>query len=691
MSGRALLAPLALLAALAPIAPASGQLSPGPLARAHRALEGTLSCTKCHGPKRDALSAGCLSCHREVAWLMQRQRGFHARQAGVTTRSCESCHPDHAGERFNLVSWPGGAKERFDHGEAGWPLEQSHADVTCEKCHAVEYRVSEAARLSRRTNGAGWIGLEQDCWSCHRGDDAHKGALDRRCETCHDADTWERAPKFDHAATDYPLTGRHADVECAKCHLAPRLHPRRDAKGELVPVYEPVPFTTCGSCHEDPHRGSLSGACTQCHTTQSFAVERGRGFNHSATRYALTGRHRAASCEACHGTNLANARPPFATCSGCHKDPHAGEATLAGKATDCGTCHDLNGFRPSTYSTLRHASAALSLEGKHRQVECRACHSGNARASVVTDAMFRFRVAARRCADCHVDAHDGAFASRASGGACEGCHAVAGWSPSTFTAAQHAALRLPLEGKHAAIACAACHVSIPGRGRSAAWSGQDLRVATTPARARGASRTDSQHVTFVARPAAACGACHVDPHGGRFRGEAKDGGECRVCHASARFRPAAVELARHQRFGFALEGAHRATACADCHAELNRPPASSTILARASGVTPFPAPTAPAATRSCATCHATPHGAQFEGRRGGSACETCHGVDRFAPATLFDHERDSGFSLRGAHAKVACAACHPAAGEGVLQVVRYRPLSTTCESCHGGRPSGGHS
>ena len=46
-----------------------GQVSPGPLTRAHGELEGTLKCTKCHGGGKEAMPARCASCHKDIGWL----------------------------------------------------------------------------------------------------------------------------------------------------------------------------------------------------------------------------------------------------------------------------------------------------------------------------------------------------------------------------------------------------------------------------------------------------------------------------------------------------------------------------------------------------------------------------------------------------------------------------------------------
>jgi hypothetical protein len=145
-----------LLALLTP-ARASGQISPGPLARPHATLEGATNCVKCHGLKGSSspMTQVCLQCHKEIAWLMQQQRGLHSREVRVGRKECASCHPDHAGVDFKLVEWTEGAPAKFDHRRAGWALTGKHLETRCEECHKASLRVGEAARLSERRQGAG--------------------------------------------------------------------------------------------------------------------------------------------------------------------------------------------------------------------------------------------------------------------------------------------------------------------------------------------------------------------------------------------------------------------------------------------------------------------------------------------------------------------------------------------------------
>ena len=641
----------------------SAQISPGPLARAHAELEGSLNCTKCHGSGKGAMTQACLGCHREIDWLMERGRGLHSRDG---KGACASCHPDHAGADFALVKWPNGGPGRFDHQQAGWLLQGKHAEAKCTACHKTEYRVSAAATLSPRKHGAGWVGLEQSCTSCH--EDVHRNSLGSNCARCHDLTGWKPAARFDHDSTSYRLTGKHVDVPCAKCHQAARLAPRTDAKGVLVSVFNPVSHKDCVDCHTDPHRGRLVGACSKCHTTSSFLTIDKRDFDHDVTRYALRGKHATVACASCHvGFPTQGMHPAFATCASCHADPHAGKATLAGRVVGCDGCHTVDGFRPSTFTVAMHKQSAYPLEGKHATVRCGACHGTTPATTGSAGGVKKvidLRPAHVACMSCHADDHGGQLKTRPDKGACESCHQVNGWNTSTFAVAGHAGLRLPLEGRHAAIACGACH--------AAARRGLPPLAATASlGRAR---------VLFKLSEVE-CVSCHVDPHQGRFaRGGARahETG-CNGCHDVSRFRPSRFDVAAHAKAAFPLEGAHRAVPCVACHSEMKQPSRKSSLVLDG----PPGAPLAFAAKyETCASCHVSPHGDQFAQRRDKGACEGCHTVDSFVPASRFDHDKETSFPLKGAHAKVMCTQCHrPAAGASQAALV-YGGLSSKCESCH---------
>jgi hypothetical protein len=645
-----------------------GQVSPGPLARAHAELEGTLKCTNCHGGGRTAMPGRCTNCHKDIAWLTARGRGFHASRE-VRDAPCASCHPDHAGREFSLIQWPDGSPERFDHRRAGWPLEQTHAKTKCDKCHTAEFRISPAARQTARASGGKWTGVERECASCH--EDVHRGALAADCTECHDAGRWTVTRGFDHDSTAYALTGKHASVKCDKCHLATRLAPRRDPRGRLVPVYKPVPHESCATCHEDVHRGQFGATCSKCHSTGGWRQIDRESFDHDRTKYPLRGSHVGVACRACHQdfATPTSRKPPFQTCGGCHADVHNRTATIAGRTVDCDQCHAVRGFSPSTYTVEQHRNTKYALEGKHGTVRCAACHRKDTTPAGATkwgNARVVIRPIFGKCMDCHNDDHGGQLTASTGKGECADCHRVLGWMPSSFDRIAHGKLRLPLDGRHAVVECRACH----GADRTG--------LAPLPATPLGKAK-------FLFRVTElACSACHVDPHKGRFAAggaRAKDKG-CLACHDTRTFRPSTAGVAAHAGFGYALEGAHRAAACTSCHAEMKTPvPARRSSLVAARGT--FALLSFEGTKRECEACHRTPHGAQFDARPDRGRCDACHGVDAFQPASRFDHDRHASFPLRGGHERVPCSQCHrPDPRSANPRSPIYRPVSGKCESCH---------
>lgn len=538
------------------------QLSPGPLARPHASLDVPLGCAKCHGGRKEPTTQKCLACHREIASLKQQERGYHARGEGAAG-TCASCHPDHAGREFELIRWPDGSPERFDHATTGWLLEGEHADVTCAKCHKAAFRVDASAALSPREDGPKWAGLEQRCASCH--DDPHRPTLGARCTSCHDMAGWTPAPNFDHDKTKYPLTGEHKDVECDVCHLAPRLKPRRDKDGDLVPVFKGVSASSCASCHADPHKTAAMTKCSSCHSTSGFRNIKRGAFAHDRTRFPLTGEHRDVPCADCHaGYPRTINRPAFRTCATCHTDPHRGQATLAGRVVDCAVCHDDRGFTPALFTVSQHQATKYPLVGRHAVARCTDCHRPRAlapaRAGATVRAVADLRPDVSSCTSCHVDPHRSDTGKRAAArggaegiadGTCESCHNLNGFRPSTLDVTSHARFGYALDGAHRTVPCADCHRELRGserRGLSTL-----LHVASR--------RRTMPPLTLQA--ATSCTSCHATPHGNQFASR-RDGGACESCHTMDAFRPA--ERFDHDKdTRFPLAPAHTSVPCGSCH------------------------------------------------------------------------------------------------------------------------------
>jgi len=642
------------------------QVSPGPLARPHSDLDGTKNCFKCHGGGDSSMDGQCTACHREIAGQIERGRGLHGKEA---SSACGSCHPDHAGRDFEMISWDEGSPEQFDHTRADWPLEGRHAAIACRECHQTKYQSSPVADLlARKQSEKSWLGLERRCLACH--DDYHQDTLGGNCLACHDEGGWKPAPKFDHSRSAFDLAGKHATVDCAKCHLVQDRVFLIGRNEQPIPRYKAVAHQDCADCHSDPHAGRLGPTCAGCHVVQDFHQVVTASFDHSRTNYSLVGRHASVDCERCHDqTRGWGKTPPYETCSGCHADSHAGQATLAGRVVDCDACHDPLGFRPATYSAEQHRTARYLLEGRHLEARCESCHLRDARAGSreqLGSAGVQLRPAYETCRDCHRDLHSGQLASRSDGGACESCHQVEDWKPSSYSAAQHALLELPLTGRHGEAKCAACH----GPLREG--------LPSLP----GAEQLGPAGVSLTLLDAG-CETCHFDPHKGRFAadGPRATSGDCLGCHDVLRFRPAAVDVEVHQSFGYPLLGGHRAVPCVECHAELKNQPARIHLLEVQGTARDLSFSTE---HETCLACHKASHGDQFKHRSDGGACEGCHTLDSFRPAPRFDHERDARFALQPAHRDLPCAQCHPSQDirTGGREMI-FRPLPRRCRDCHG--------
>jgi hypothetical protein len=445
-------------------------------------------------------------------------------------------------------------------------------------------------------------------------------------------------------------------VSCEKCHTSPE---RGTGAAKQVAQFKPLAHGDCASCHRDPHAGRLRGACSSCHVTTSFSSVEGRSFSHDRTAYPLRGQHASVSCASCHtGYPARIDRPQFATCSGCHSDPHKGQATIRGTTSDCATCHTVSGFTPSTFTVAQHAQCAFPLQGRHAAVSCVGCHvrSGARGAREIV-----MRPAAARCESCHQDAHGNQLATMSTS-TCASCHTPAGWKPSTFGVREHAALRMPLTGRHAAIDCAGCHAS-SRRGLPA-----------LPATASIGSARVAFHLTETT-----CESCHRDPHGARYSSGVTQA-TCASCHGTQAFRPSTVDAESHARFAFALEGAHRAAPCVACHTNMKNAVRDASLkLSPATPAVSFALPGA-----ACASCHGTPHGAQFATRPDSGTCQSCHDLNGWTPASRFVHEANGGFVLGAAHARVPCARCHVASASATTgnAARKWRGVPRTCESCH---------
>ncbi len=537
---------LAMIAFFFAIGTASAQLSPGPLSHWHSNLEGITNCTTCHSIGKLISNVKCLSCHKEIQTRVDKGIGYHAT---IKSKECAGCHQEHLGKNYEIVRFD---TSSFDHSSMGFSLTGKHKEIGCRSCHnPSKISDQDLKKLPADQLNVTYLGLSPSCSSCH--EDVHKGQFSQSCSSCHDTFKWKPAANFNHDSTRYPLTGSHKTVGCYDCHN------QKMSDGKTV-KYTGLEFSSCGSCHTDPHKGAFKQACASCHNTDSFFSVASGEFDHSKTEFPLLGKHAGLKCAKCHADS----------------------------------------------PTKRNISGGLGFR------------------------IAKFKV----CSDCHSDAHGGQFDRIAGGDRCEKCHNVYGFTPATFTIADHQKSSFMLDGAHLAVACTNCHLADKIAAKSTRqfiWSGK---------------------IT--------CLTCHANVHGEQFSRIMTNG--CVTCHTTDSWQKLVFS---HDKTKFPLKGKHATIACSDCH----KRPKGTTLPVRYAGL-----------DTHCYSCHDDAHAGQFE-VDGTTHCSSCHTADTWKK-TLFDHDTQSDFPLTGKHIGVPCEKCHPTVEMNGKEVVKYINIGTRCIDCH---------
>ena len=485
----------------------SAQLSPGDLSEPHSHLEGISNCTKCHVIGNKISGEKCLSCHTEIQQRIALQKGYHA-SSEVRGKDCFSCHREHNGRNFQLVRLD---ISKFDHNLTGFSLSAPHTVLECKKCHYAGMITDQIIKAKKFT----YLGLKTECLSCH--EDYHRQTLSSSCLSCHNPEKFSPASRFDHSEARFKLLGKHKNTDCFKCHRVETIN------GMKFQEFRGVVYTSCASCHKDPHQNNFGKNCSQCHSEESFQVlKRVYDFDHNKTNFRLEDKHLAVDCKTCHKGKFTDPLK-HDRCMDCHADYHEGQFSKNEVSPDCSQCHSFKGFDRFSYSTEQHMQGAFPLKGSHAAVPCLECHKKQEK--------WSFRGIGLNCKDCHADIHQTFIQTKYyPEGNCRICHSEEGWGNVTF---YHSKTGFSLTGAHAQQKCAVCHITRgPGGSIAQRFKGLPLE----------------------------CSGCHTDNHQGQFSTDGRE--NCTNCHVTENWKPAKFD---HNKTNFRLEGKHIAVPCAGCH------------------------------------------------------------------------------------------------------------------------------
>ena len=528
---------------------------PGMVIHGHAKYEG--DCETCHKSfDKEAQSALCKDCHKEVAQDIAAKRRYHGLMK--EQKDCNICHTDHKGRdaRIVVLNTVG-----FDHRETGYALKGGHLDskVLCKDCHSPLKKYRHVFTT---------------CDGCHTKDDTHKGSLGKECANCHVEKDW-KTTHFDHSKTKFKLTGKHMKVKCKDCH------PHEKFKNTP---------RLCNDCHrkDDKHKGLFGPKCADCHNDVSWKEI---VFDHGKqTEYPLRGKHMKVKCVDCHKGDLYKDKLKK-DCLSCHRkdDDKSHKGKFGGK---CESCHDEAGWKDIPFD--HDKKTKYPLRGKHIKVKCMDCHKGD---------LYKDKLK-MDCLSCHRKdddkSHKGKF-----GGKCEDCHNESDWKRSTFNHDKQTKYRLL--GKHMKVKCEDCHKG-------------DL---------------------YKDKLKKDCYACHKkdDKHAGQ------EGQKCETCHREESWKKTDFD---HLMSRYPLTGRHLLVECKKCHLTFRYKDAKS----------------------ECIACHEKQdvHKRAFEAK-----CERCHNT-RDWKGWDFDHSK-TDFDLKGKHQDIRCAECHRPNG-------RTR-MDTGCVECHG--------
>jgi len=293
---------------------------------------------------------------------------------------------------FQRAVWADALLSSFTRFLSPGELTRSHAQEEklkdCYACHTLTRGIDDSLCLDchktvkeRLSDREGYHGkLEGNCNECHTD---HKGP---------NADIVDlNSEAFNHRLAKYALTGKHAEIECDKCH------PKKEPGDAVGTRYMGLKFGECTDCHKDPHPKDFGADCLKCHMTEGWSGRALRYSHGRDSKYKLMGKHQEVSCEKCHRGPEPESQfsLPKTTCLHCHADEHKEQLSK-----QCGECHGEFGWKGAFVNFNHNEQSSYKLDATHESVACADCHRDK-----------KYKPLKSECVDCHAE-YDSIMAGR---------------------------------------------------------------------------------------------------------------------------------------------------------------------------------------------------------------------------------------------------------------------------------------
>ncbi|RYZ53309.1 MAG: hypothetical protein EOP07_18050, partial [Proteobacteria bacterium] len=251
----------------------------------------------------------CAQCHSTEGWDVQNMQGqiasnpsFHSKTRFPLTGShqklsCKTCHQVNGQEQYKFPSPTKNFCVDCHNGPHKNQFLPATQEKSCASCHSTT-KFDPRLPFDHDTTGFKLIGKHksvQNCWSCHvptkqnipgikvakpahlfkfsRAADANLCAnchvtvhkkqfkeeyVKRSCASCHTPNGFDKINEFDHAQTDFKLTGAHEKFaqKCVECHKPTKdiVLPTKPPKYGKQFIFPGQQKGYCENCHVNEHK-----------------------------------------------------------------------------------------------------------------------------------------------------------------------------------------------------------------------------------------------------------------------------------------------------------------------------------------------------------------------------------------------------------------------------------------------------